>query len=450
MLFDSSRQLGQSVGAKLRVARQAKKYTQGQLARPEFSVSYISAIERGQIQPSLRALDILTKRLGLSTSDLLPHQGQAANGQTAGKVEPALQEDERDLVLLEAQIALHQADAELAIALLFPLITQKGHQQQDIYTSTLLGRAYLEGGHLQESEQILAGIARQAREEKHPFYPYILSLQSAVYAAMHNAAATMRLLQESLALLEREPGGNIFLLSRVYTSLGQHHSSQGHVEQARAMFAQALATVQGQTSYQQLQTVYGELLQNSIQREDSPETALYSHKWLLAGWQLQLGALRSEIRHTLGRVWLKYKPDEAYTYLLAERQDAEIRHDALLRASADTHLASWLVAHERFDEAEPYARAARDCALPFGETAIAAEADLLLGEIVYRQQEYEEGDQFFEAGLLILEHLQKEEELAEHLTHYASLLENRGLIQKALTYWRQAYEHRQKNRQRIF
>lgn len=50
------RQMGQSVGAKLRAARQAKRYTQSKLAWPDFSVSYISAIERGQIHPSLRAL----------------------------------------------------------------------------------------------------------------------------------------------------------------------------------------------------------------------------------------------------------------------------------------------------------------------------------------------------------------------------------------------------------
>lgn len=45
----SNSQLGKSVGAKIRAVRQSLKYTQSQLATPEFSVSYISAIERGQI-----------------------------------------------------------------------------------------------------------------------------------------------------------------------------------------------------------------------------------------------------------------------------------------------------------------------------------------------------------------------------------------------------------------
>src|SRR5579872_1474475 len=77
-------QMGRSVGAKLKEARLAKKYTQSQLAGNDFSVSYISAIERGQIHPSLRALEIFAMRLGLSSKDLLIPQsaGGAATNST--------------------------------------------------------------------------------------------------------------------------------------------------------------------------------------------------------------------------------------------------------------------------------------------------------------------------------------------------------------------------------
>src|SRR5256885_17270078 len=68
----SHQNIGQTVGAKIRAARLAKKYTQSRLAQPDFSVSYIPAIERGQIHPSLRALEILAGRLRLSSSGLFP------------------------------------------------------------------------------------------------------------------------------------------------------------------------------------------------------------------------------------------------------------------------------------------------------------------------------------------------------------------------------------------
>ena len=109
-------QMGQSVGAKIRAARQAKKYTQSQLAVPDFSVSYISAIERGQIHPSLRALEILARRLGLSSTELLSADVRSENSSSVPISAPANEEVAIELALLEAQIAILQGAALEAIA----------------------------------------------------------------------------------------------------------------------------------------------------------------------------------------------------------------------------------------------------------------------------------------------------------------------------------------------
>src|SRR5438874_5219659 len=112
MVFDSDLQrIGQTVGAKLRAARLARNYTQSQLAQPDFSVSYISAIERGQIHPSLRALEIFAQRLGISSTDLLSKQtGQALQGFSE---KDAANENKQDteLQLLEAQLLILQGES---------------------------------------------------------------------------------------------------------------------------------------------------------------------------------------------------------------------------------------------------------------------------------------------------------------------------------------------------
>lgn len=447
MPLDSSRQLGQSVGAKLRAARQAKKYTQSQLAQPDFSVSYISAIERGQIQPSLRALEILSTRLEISTADLLPQNGQGTENNQALSEGVFLKEEERELLFLEAQVSLLQGNAEHAIALLCKLYAQKGARDQDIHLSALLGKAYLEGGYLQESEQMLASVARQAREMKNQLYPLILSLQGTVYAAMHNIASAIRLEEESQALLERGALRDIFLLAQVYSSLGQYYSALGQFEQARSMFEKAQQTVYARTSYKQLQPIYQDFLQYYKEQAELQKMTLYSYKWLQADWQIRVPTLRSEIHYALGRAWLASRPDEAYAYLLAEHQKASLQQDPLLTAGTSTHLAAWFMASDRFAEAEHYAREAQKLASPFGETTIVAETLLQLGEIVYRRQEYQEGDQYFESGLLMLDNLhEEEEEMATHLTRYAQLLESRGQVHKAIIYWKRAYEYSRKNR----
>ena len=56
------------IGARLRKARKAHSLTQEQLAAPFFTKGYVSAVERGAVRPSLKALEHLAARLGLPLS----------------------------------------------------------------------------------------------------------------------------------------------------------------------------------------------------------------------------------------------------------------------------------------------------------------------------------------------------------------------------------------------
>ncbi len=67
------------VGANIFHMRRKLHLTQRQLASPEFSISYISAIERGRIRPSLKALDVLARRLGVTPAELLAELPDGSN-----------------------------------------------------------------------------------------------------------------------------------------------------------------------------------------------------------------------------------------------------------------------------------------------------------------------------------------------------------------------------------
>src|SRR5687767_1078789 len=58
----------QTLSARIRKARLEKGLTQEQLAGPEFTKGYVSALERGSVRPSLKALDVFSRRLGLTLS----------------------------------------------------------------------------------------------------------------------------------------------------------------------------------------------------------------------------------------------------------------------------------------------------------------------------------------------------------------------------------------------
>ena len=60
-----------TLGQRIREARLKQGLSQEEIAGGEFSAGYISAVEGGSIQPSLKALEVLASRLGLPTGDLL-------------------------------------------------------------------------------------------------------------------------------------------------------------------------------------------------------------------------------------------------------------------------------------------------------------------------------------------------------------------------------------------
>src|SRR5213592_2268534 len=60
-----------TLGQRLREARKERSMSQEQLAQPEFTKSYVSAVERGKARPSLKALELMSRRLNLPMTELL-------------------------------------------------------------------------------------------------------------------------------------------------------------------------------------------------------------------------------------------------------------------------------------------------------------------------------------------------------------------------------------------
>ena len=205
----SNNKLGQSVGAKIRAARQAKKYTQSQLALPDFSVSYISAIERGQIHPSLRALEILAKRLGLPSTDLIPSHAQ-------GEVTPGIamnnaRDDEVfELELLEAHIYILQGVAEKAVTLLTKLAANKLPGSYLIQHHYLLAWAYLLTSQWQECMNTLAKAELVSNEKNDTTNSLrIHNLMGIAYAAIGDYSRALQTHQQCLTLLDNETPGSL-------------------------------------------------------------------------------------------------------------------------------------------------------------------------------------------------------------------------------------------------
>src|SRR5438874_7713929 len=212
----SNNKLGQSVGAKIRAARQAKKYTQSQLALPDVSVSYISAIERGQIHPSLRALEILAGRLGLTSTQLLPARSQPEERAGGGPSSLEREEEEIELALLDAQVMIKQGAAAHAAERLMKLPPKRLKPHHLLEYRYLLGWAYLEDEHFQEAEYALSDALQQAKEQDNQLlHPRILHLLALTHAAMNNMPQALLLDQRSLDLLAANKASDPFFVAQV-------------------------------------------------------------------------------------------------------------------------------------------------------------------------------------------------------------------------------------------
>ena len=96
---DSSQKVATIIGARIRKARKEGGLTQEQLAAPQFTKGYISALERGSVRPSLKALQYLASRLQLPLTHFVAGVEMAGAGleQIDSAREPELEALQEDL-----------------------------------------------------------------------------------------------------------------------------------------------------------------------------------------------------------------------------------------------------------------------------------------------------------------------------------------------------------------
>ena len=440
-----SHKIGKSVGEKLRAARVAQNYTQSQLAAPDFSVSYISAIERGQIHPSLRALEILAARLGMTSTQLLPNKAQQEERVTIVANLSEREEDEIALDLLDAQVQIVQGEAEQTFKALKELGSKRLKRYHQLQQRYLLGWAYYKTAHYQESEYILSEASQIARELNAQYLNLrILHQLALTYAAMRNYSQALLSHQQCLTLLEESEIQDPFFTAQVYIYMGQHYTRLDNFEQALKMYYEALSATEGLTTLQNMQTTYANLCQYYAVAKDKDLATLYACKSIQCKNQEMMQKLRSELHHYLGQAIMQGDVGQARKYLDETLLKSDVAQDSLTQASVLTRDAEWHFNQGEYDQAESLAQQAYKLGQQFADTSIAADTLIMLGRIGYARGQIEEGEQHFVAGLDMLERLGNHEELANESVRYAELLEKIGKEREAFAHFRRAFQSRQR------
>jgi transcriptional regulator with XRE-family HTH domain len=433
--------IGHTVGAKLRAARLARKLTQSQLAQPDFSVSYVSAIERGQIHPSLRALEIFAQRLGISSTELLSKQtGPVLQGFSE---KDAANENKQDteLQLLEAQLLILRGDSRQAATLLRSLSSDTLKSQQEIRQCYLLGVAFYHVGLLQESESVLTEALNKTLLQNDFFVKHICNVLGLVHVSMRNHTQGFEYQLRNVDQLEKEQlPHDAFFDAEVYTNIGLHDMDLDKIDDAIEMFQYAVNQTKEFQSPQQLTTMYWNMTRYFAESQQYFLATLYGYKILQLLDQENSDSMRSEVYHYLGQAMLHQDQQTALMYLESLLQESSLEKDTLAFASITSTTAEVLFRKGEVKKAYEYAQKACKLALAYGDRIVTASIFLTCGSIAYARKDYQAGDAQFMAGLSMLERLNNREELADKSALYAQLLEERGLPDEALKFYKQAYE----------
>lgn len=439
------------IGANMRKARIERGMTQAQLASPEFSVSYISAIEHGKLRPSIKALSVLAQRLNVPVTLLLesaPVTGSQSRtlGYAAVNTDEA---DQLDVELLQAAVLVRQGAYDEAMQLLLPLASSRLAPASAYRYFLLRGQIALARHRLEEAMVDLRAAIEQAETlNERELAELARNLLGKACFLLSNYTLAEENHRVCAAALEEGEVSDSFFALEVYCNLVDDCSALAEFEKADAYMqcAQSLLAKldNDERSYARL------ALENSqharaagkftLAREQAQRSlSIYQTRNL----QIQQGRLHQELGKTLEK---QQKLDEAEQEYLQAAEIARPLNDTASFAQSLISLAELAGKGGDVQRAEQEAQEAVTVAQACDDAQAQGQALLVLAQLRHQAGDYAGADHAFEQGLALLEEAQDHDLAASAYFRYANQLEARGEIQRSLAAIKQAYSHQQQNR----
>ncbi len=219
-----------TLGERLRMARYAARLTQQELAGENFSKSYLSAVERGKMTPSLPAMRLLAGRLGVSLAYLLGEE--QIKSPSAPQQERPIEEDHLARRFDEAERLLERGDPNAALARLGGQETEAG-----LSNAHLARWNWLHGWALLQQRQIPEAIAflkrgleaEQISQDRRSIGHLYFTLANADAARNEDTAAEQALQK---ALWYAGQISDYALLSCVHETYGAFLAKRGRYQEA--------------------------------------------------------------------------------------------------------------------------------------------------------------------------------------------------------------------------
>ncbi|MGH2480548.1 MAG: tetratricopeptide repeat protein, partial [Ktedonobacteraceae bacterium] len=355
------------VGANIREVRIKLGLTQAQLAAPEFSISYISAIERGKIRPSLRALSVLAKRLDVPLTFLLDGSPTGVKEAQAVGYSPADSGPDQkiDVDLLQTSTLVRQGAYGEASEILAPIQPERVTTDQAYRLFFVRGQIHLGDQEYQEAVVDLRTAVTQGENLNDVEYiERARNLLGKAYFLLSNYTLAR---ENHLRCYDAIEKGHVldpvFALD-VYNNLAGDYFRHGDLEKAVSFYRLALTTLEDMSrdarsfahKYMEIGKNYKALGKLSTAREYMMRSlAIYE----MCDEQRLEGLSHQRLGKTLEKQNNLDGAEHEYRTAIAIEQDLD---DAIATSICHTSLAELLLKRDQIAEAEEEARHAQDFA----------------------------------------------------------------------------------------
>ncbi|HZO75948.1 MAG TPA: tetratricopeptide repeat protein [Ktedonobacteraceae bacterium] len=434
------------VGTNIREVRTKLGMTQAQLAAPEFSISYISAIERGKIRPSLKALSVLARRLDVPLTFLLEGSPSGAAEARAVGYSPADAGPDLkiDVDLLQADVLVQHGDYQQAAQLLEPIQPERITTDQVYRLYLLQGQVHLGLAEYQEAVVDLRSAVSQGEAlNDNEYTERARNLLGKAYFLLYNYTLAIENHLRCNAAIENEQITDPVFSLEVYSNLANDYFRLGDLENAITFYHKALETLASMNrdsksfarKYMEISQRYKSVGKLGMAREYALRSlAVYEMRdeQRLVGLTHQRLGKALEKQNNLDGAEQEYRQAIAIERELNDEVAASICH---------TCLAELLLKRGQTKEAEKEAQEALSFARSSNDAQTQGQALIALAQIRHQNNDFDAADKYFSQALELLDASNAHEIAAGAYFRYANLLEERNEVQRSLSAIKKAYEH---------
>lgn len=434
------------VGTNIREVRTKLGMTQAQLAAPEFSISYISAIERGKIRPSLKALSILARRLDVPLTFLLEGSpAGAAEARAVGYSPADSGPDQRiDVDLLQASVLIQQEEYAQAEQLLAPIQPERITTDQVYRLYLLRGQVHLGADEYQEAVvDLRAAVSQGEALNDSEYIERARNLLGKAYYLLYNYTLAVENHQRCNAAIENGQVTDPVFSLDVYSNLASDYFRLGDLEKSVSYYHRALETLDEMNrDSKSFAQKYMEISQRYKSVGKLPMAREYAMRSLAVYEMRDEQRLVGLTHQKLGKALEKQNNLDGaeQEYRRAITIEREL-NDEVAASTCHTSLAELLLKRGQMQQAEQEAQEALNFAKASDDPQTQGQALIALAQIRHQSGDYAAADQFFSEALELLDSSNAHEIAASAYFRFANLLEERGEVQRSLTAIKKAYEH---------